>query len=87
MNIITKEKFLIITPDEGKVFTSYTDEQDIKEYSSFTIAYTPLNADLSIYREITVEEDALYCAARDAAIEEEERERERAEREERAYRE
>lgn len=71
MNVQNQEKFIVITASKGMVITSYKENDDIKEYTSFTIAYTPLNADLSIYREITVEEDAAHMEAMEKAVEEE----------------
>lgn len=60
MNIIEKEDYLEIYADNGMVLTFYTDDKPISEYESFTIAYAPKNTDLSVYREITLEEDAEY---------------------------
>lgn len=73
MNIDIKEKFQVITASEGMVITTYKETDDIREYTSFTIAYAPLNADLSDYREISVEEDEALMAAQFKTIEEDER--------------
>ena len=72
MNIELKPKFKVITSAEGYVITTYKETEDIKGYSSFTIAYAPLNADLSDYREITIAEDEAYMEAMEKAIKEEE---------------
>lgn len=69
MKVEITSKFQIVTPDEGYIFTEYNAGQDIKEYSSFSSCYCPLNCDLKHIREITVEEDAVLCEQRDKAIE------------------
>lgn len=52
------EKVITLTPDKGEVITSYNpDTDDIREYSSTTIIYTRKDADISIYRTITEDED------------------------------
>jgi hypothetical protein len=69
MKIEITPRFQIVTPDEGYIFTEYHDGQDIKEYSSFSSCYCPLNCDLKHLREITVDEDTVLCELRDKAIE------------------
>ena len=49
--------FWVISCSEGCKITSWKEGDDIKDYSSFAIAYCPKDADLSIYHCISVEED------------------------------
>lgn len=68
MKIENKEKFRVITADEGFVLTTYTEEDDIRNYSSFQSCYSPLNSDISHIREISNEEDARLTEERDKAL-------------------
>lgn len=65
--------FYVLSCDEGEYITSYTDDKDIKEFSSFTIAYAPLNSNISIYRAISSQENEEYERRKREAIEEDER--------------
>ena len=49
--------FWVISCSEGCKITSWKEGDNIKDYSSFAIAYCPKDADLSIYHCISVEED------------------------------
>lgn len=73
MRIEYNEKFNFnhITAEEGMVITDYTEDKNILDYSSSKEMYTPVNADLSVYFEITDEEDAEYKVLQDIAIREE----------------
>ena len=63
--------FWTISCPQGDKITSYKDGEDIKTYSAFTIAYCPKDADLTIYRCITSEEDAKYRKQLEDRLEEE----------------
>ena len=69
MKIENKEKYRVITADEGCVLTTYKPEEDIRGYSSFQSCYSPLNGDISHIREISNEEDARLTEERDKALE------------------
>lgn len=56
MKIEAKEKYLIVTADEGMRITSHVGD-DYTNYSSWGSARVGLNADLSSWYEITVEQD------------------------------
>lgn len=73
MTIEYNEKFNFnhITAEDGMVITDYTEDKDIKEYSSSKEMYAPVTLDLSGYYEITDEEDAEYKVLQDIAIREE----------------
>ena len=49
--------FWVISCSEGCKITSWKEGDNIKDYSSFEIAYCPKDADLSIYHCISVEKD------------------------------
>ena len=49
--------FWMISCPEGCKITSWKEGDDIKDYSSFGIAYCPKDADLSIYHCISVDDD------------------------------
>ena len=49
--------FWVISCPEGCKITSWKEGDDIKDYSSFGIAYCPKDADLSIYHCISEEDD------------------------------
>ena len=49
--------FWMISCPEGCKITSWKEGDDIKDYSSFGIAYCPKDADLSIYHCISDEDD------------------------------
>jgi hypothetical protein len=58
MVINKKEKYISVKADEGMVLTSFNAEtDDIKNYTFFRSMVAPLNVDLSIYKEITEEEN------------------------------
>lgn len=69
MKIENKEKYRVITADEGFVLTTYKAEEDIRGYSSFQSCYSPLNGDISHIREISNEEDARLTEERNKALE------------------
>lgn len=52
---------------DGMVITKWKDGDDIKEYNSGKLVYCPLSTDLTIYREITDEEDARLRAEQEEA--------------------
>jgi hypothetical protein len=49
--------YWLITCPEGCKITSWKEGDDIMDYSSFTIAYCPANADLDTYHCISSEDD------------------------------
>jgi hypothetical protein len=51
--------FWVISCPEGCKMTSWNEGDDIKEYTSFEIAYCPKDADLSIYHCVSTEDDAI----------------------------
>lgn len=69
MKIEEKSKFRVITPEEGCKLTAYKEEDDITTYESCATVYQPLAQDPTIYRDVTLEEDAEYQAAKEAEIE------------------
>lgn len=58
MIVETLEKYIILVAEEGYI-TNY-DGSDILNYSYAKVVYTPLNEDISTYREITEEENLKY---------------------------
>jgi hypothetical protein len=56
MTIETKEKYLIITADEGMVLTEWKEGNDILHFSFAEKQFSPLNYDIARLREITKEE-------------------------------
>lgn len=51
-----------LTSPEGYVITSWNENDDIKKFNSFSIAYCPLDTDFSQYRLITeLESELLYA--------------------------
>lgn len=56
MKIETREKYLIVTADEGMRITTHTGD-DYTDYSSWGSARVGLNADLSSWYEISEAED------------------------------
>lgn len=69
MKIDIKEKFKVITPDDGKVLTTWTSEKDILEFQYCEIIYAPLNAEIDEWLEITKEEAEELDKQREAAEE------------------
>lgn len=69
MKVEIRERFQIVTPDDGYVLTNYKDGDDIRGYDSFMSCYCPLGCDHSHIREITVAEDAVLTAERDKVLE------------------
>ena len=65
-----KEKFKILRADEGKVLTAWKEEDDILNYNSFSAIYSPLDADFSVYREITKEQGETLKTMRDEKMRE-----------------
>lgn len=55
MKIEVTEKYKKVIADEGYVITSYKEGDE--SYASCHTMYAPLDADLSPYYEITIEED------------------------------
>lgn len=74
MRVEFNEKFNFnhIIAEEGMVITDYTEEMDIKDYSSSKELYCPVSIDLNRYYEITDEENAEYRVLQDIAFREEE---------------
>lgn len=60
MKIEIKEKYKVVSPEEGYVLTNYKEGMDIKLYSSFTECICPLSCDLGHLSEISIEQDAKY---------------------------
>lgn len=60
-----KEKFKILKADADKVLTAWNDSDDIINFNSFSAIYSPLDADFSIYREITKEQGEALKTMRD----------------------
>ena len=68
MNIETKT-YQKITPETmGNLLTLYREGEDIIQYESYKVMYTPADFDMSTIREITPEKDAAYKQARDKAL-------------------
>ena len=65
-----KEKFKILKADEGKVLTAWNEGEDILNFNSFSAIYSPLDADFSIYREITKEQGETLKEMRDKKLKE-----------------
>lgn len=59
---------LTITANEGTKLTYWTDSEDIKNYSSFTIAYVKDTFDLSQIIVLTDQQDEEYRKQQDEAI-------------------
>ena len=64
-------RFWIVRCEEGYRITSWKEGDDIKDYSSFNIAYCPEDANLDIYYCITAEDDTRYESLKRQALEEE----------------
>ena len=69
MKIETTDKYVKITPDEGMVLTTWNEGDDIVEYNGIKTVYAPLTADISMFREITIEENTKLEEDRDKAVE------------------
>lgn len=68
MNIETKT-YQKITPETlGNLLTLYREGEDIIQYESYKVMYTPADFDMSTIREITPEEDAAYNEAKNKAL-------------------
>lgn len=68
MNIETKT-YQKITPETlGNLLTLYREGEDIIQYESYKVMYTPADFDMSTIREITPEEDAAYKEAKNKAL-------------------
>lgn len=52
-----KLNLVVLRCPEGCRITSWKEGDDILDYSSFSVAYCPVNADTSIYHCISAEED------------------------------
>lgn len=61
-------KYKKITADEGIVFTTWVDGDDIINYTSFRTMYIPLNSELENIREITEEQDAMLLKEQEEKI-------------------
>lgn len=72
MNVeYNKERnFFHLTSDEGKVITDYKEDNGIMTYHSSKSMYCPATANLERYYEITDEQDAVYKAEVEKAINE-----------------
>lgn len=60
MKVELFEKYKKITSDEGKVLTSFKNGQNILDYSSYNVMYTPLTFDEKTINEISNEYDVYY---------------------------
>lgn len=70
MKIEIKEKYKVVSPEEGYVLTNYKEGMDIKGYNSFKECICPLDCDLTHLREISLEQDRVYKEQAEKAIEE-----------------
>lgn len=70
-----KYHFNKVTVEEGYVLTTWKEDGDIKEYSSSTQLFTPVDATLDEYRVISSEEDAALLKQQEDVFKEEEAER------------
>lgn len=68
MNVEYFNKHKKVTPDEGFVFTTYKEGDDILTYVNAKAIYAPLNDSLEQWREITVEEDEKYTIQLEEAV-------------------
>jgi hypothetical protein len=57
-----KLNLMVLRCPEGCRITSWNEGDDILNYSSFSVAYCPVDADTSIYHCISAEEDEKYLA-------------------------
>lgn len=55
-----KEKYKVVSPEEGYILTNYKEGMDIKTYSSFTECICPLSCDLEHLSEVSLDKDAEY---------------------------
>lgn len=58
MKVQEKSTYRIITPEKGYKLTKYKKDEDIVNYESYAQVYQPVNEDISLYREISLAEDA-----------------------------
>lgn len=60
MKIEKTDKYIKIVAEDGHYLTSYKEGDNIWEYTSSRIIFTPLTADISTLRDITVEDNNKY---------------------------
>jgi hypothetical protein len=53
---------MVLKCTEGCKITSWNEGDDIMEYTSFSVAYCPIDADTSIYHCVSMEDDEKYMA-------------------------
>lgn len=63
-----KLNLIVLKCTEGCKITSWNEGDDIMNYTSFSIAYCPVDTDTSIYRCVTIEEDEKYMAEQVAML-------------------
>lgn len=64
------DKFIKITADDGHALTYFKEGDDILNYSSFRVVFSPLDRNNDDIREITIEEDKAYYDEQIKAINE-----------------
>lgn len=52
MKVETKEKFIVLTAEDGQSLTTWKEGDDIKEFNASKLIYCPLSFDYSAYRDI-----------------------------------
>lgn len=52
MKIETKEKFIVLTAEDGQSLTTWKDGDNILEFNASKLIYCPLSFDYSAYRDI-----------------------------------
>lgn len=57
-----KLNLIVLRCPEGCRITTWNEGDDILNYSSFSVAYCPVDADTSIYHCVSVEDDTKYLA-------------------------
>lgn len=74
MKVQYNEKFNFnhITAEENMVFTDW-DGKDIRTYSSTTEMYCPVTVDLSLFYEVSFEDDKMYKEQQEEAFKEDEK--------------
>lgn len=60
MNIERTDKWIKVSAEEGTYLTEWVDGDDILNYNSYRVLFSPLNADLSKVREVSEEENKIY---------------------------
>ena len=63
-----KLNLMVLKCTEGCKITSWNEGDDIMNYTSFSIAYCPVDTDTSIYHCVTIEEDEKYMAEQVAML-------------------